>query len=210
MAIVILSLLFLSTPQINAESYGIDLEYLGLDGQMYPFSKFSGKFLLVDTMATWCGPCIESIPHLKEVQELRKDVLSVFSLSVSPSSDDPETLSEFVSQQNATWEFGIDKDLVFQSGYQIQYIPTYLLFDTDGNLLKRFNVEDAQNTNDILDQIDPFLPGNLTKPNFNTKSKNPLDVPEIKLVISSFLLVSMIVVLLRMIRKIKMVENQKI
>ncbi|RMG36699.1 MAG: TlpA family protein disulfide reductase [Methanobacteriota archaeon] len=191
--------ILLSSP---VSAYEIKLDYLGLDNQYYSFDSFEGQFLLVDTMATWCGPCILAMPHLKEVQELRKDVLTVFSLSVSPSSDTPEELADFKKKQNATWEFGIDYDLKFQDAYDVIYIPTYFLFDPNGNLVTTFNSTNVETTLDYLNQIDPYLPpGDYVTP----KDENqPLfSIPEVKLAIATVLLTSLIVVLIRMIRKIK-------
>ncbi len=193
--------LILITTFPNASTYGVKLDYLGLDNQYHPFESFKGKYLLVDTMATWCGPCILAMPHLAEVQELRKDVLNVFSLSVSPSSDKPKDLAEFKETHNATWEFGIDYDLKFQDAYDVIYIPTYFLFDSDGNLLASFNSTQAQETADYLRLIDPYLPGNYTIP--EEESQPLLEIPEVRLAISSVLVASLIVVLIRMVRKIR-------
>lgn len=191
--------LIVSTVGVNG--YGIELDYKGVDNQNHSFSRFEGKYLLVDTMATWCGPCILSMPHLKEVKDLRGEVLEILSLSESPSSDTPEELAAFKETHGGTWEFGIDYDLKFQDRYDVIYLPTYFLFDPSGNLLLTFNSTQATETADYLQLIDPLLPGNYSYS--ETGSFSLLENSEVRLVLSTLILASLVVVLLRMVRRLK-------
>lgn len=36
-----------------------------------------GKVTLVEVWATWCGPCLDSIPHLTELQKKYADKLNI-------------------------------------------------------------------------------------------------------------------------------------
>src|SRR5262245_24634523 len=44
-----------------------------LDGQKTKLADYSGKVLIVDLWATWCGPCKQEIPHLVEIAKEYKD-----------------------------------------------------------------------------------------------------------------------------------------
>lgn len=46
----------------------------------------AGKVVLIDMWATWCGPCILSIPHLNELAERFRDDLVVIGLSDESSA----------------------------------------------------------------------------------------------------------------------------
>jgi thiol-disulfide isomerase/thioredoxin len=49
-----------------------------------PVEKFEkDKIYIVEFWATWCGPCKESIPHLTEIAEKYKDIVSVIGVSVA-------------------------------------------------------------------------------------------------------------------------------
>jgi thiol-disulfide isomerase/thioredoxin len=54
------------------------------------------KVYVVEFWATWCGPCIASIPHLREIQERHADDgLTVISVS----DEDPETIESFLDRE---------------------------------------------------------------------------------------------------------------
>lgn len=61
-----------------------------------PVTSFEdGKIYVIEFWATWCGPCIASMPHLAEVQKKHADDLTV----VSVSDEDPETVEKFLDRE---------------------------------------------------------------------------------------------------------------
>lgn len=66
------------------------------DGEFKPVTEFEeGKVYLVEFWATWCGPCIASMPHLSETQEKFAD--QGFQI-ISVSDEDLETVEEFLEK----------------------------------------------------------------------------------------------------------------
>jgi thiol-disulfide isomerase/thioredoxin len=95
---------------------------------------------VVEFWATWCGPCIQSIPHLTEMQKKYQDKV-VF---VGVSTDDARTVANvepFVKKQGDKMEYvvAIDKDEATGKGYMGEFgiggIPHAFVVDKAGNIV---------------------------------------------------------------------------
>jgi thiol-disulfide isomerase/thioredoxin len=66
-------------------------------GKFKPVKKFEdGKVYVVEFWATWCGPCIASMPHLSELQKTYADKGVQI---VSISDEDLETVETFLKRE---------------------------------------------------------------------------------------------------------------
>lgn len=64
-----------------------------IDGRSKRLSDYTGKVLVVDLWATWCGPCRQEIPHLIDIAKTYKSKgVEVIGLT----NEDPEAASEIV------------------------------------------------------------------------------------------------------------------
>lgn len=77
-----------------------------------------GKVYVVEFWATWCPPCIKSIPHLTELQKKHKDKLTIIGVAGSekPAGKDGDkrlpTVRDFVKKQGDKMDYtvGFDAD----------------------------------------------------------------------------------------------------
>lgn len=75
-----------------------------------PVKKFEpGKTYVVEFWATWCGPCIENIPHLTELQKEHKDIRVV---GVSVWENDQSKVEPFVEKMGEKMDYTIAMDEV--------------------------------------------------------------------------------------------------
>lgn len=84
---------------IGSTAPALDVEYwIHKDqGKFPPVTKFeAGKVYVVEFWATWCGPCVASMPHLAELQAKLADK-GVRLISIS--DEDLETVEEFLDRE---------------------------------------------------------------------------------------------------------------
>jgi thiol-disulfide isomerase/thioredoxin len=96
------------------------------------FSEFRGRIVVIDCFATWCGPCVEEIPHLIEIAN-NYDNSEVVVVSVGSSSDSEIGLRQFKKDHNMDWSVARDTVGVFDE-YGIEAIPTIVILDQIGNI----------------------------------------------------------------------------
>ncbi len=103
------------------------------DNNEFALEDYRGRIVLLDFMATWCGPCKMEFEHLKKVQEnYSNDDVAIISIDV----DDTETKEELVQlmeEYNCTWQFATGGEDVGYS-YLVQYLPTLYIIEENGNI----------------------------------------------------------------------------
>ncbi len=105
-------------------------------------ADFSGKVVLVNFWASWCGPCREEIPELMKIRAaLAGQGFEVIGINVDK---DRAQANEFMQR------FAIDFPVVFDAeqktinNYKAKSMPTSYLIDRDGTIHKIFHGYTAQ------------------------------------------------------------------
>lgn len=97
-----------------------------------------GKYVYIDLWATWCRPCLNEIPHLKEVEDMYQGKnIEFVSISID-NERDYEKWRTMVKEKElgGIQLFGGRKDSAqFRTDYMISGIPTFILIDPDGNIV---------------------------------------------------------------------------
>ena len=104
------------------------------------FEEYKGKkAVLVDVFATWCPPCIEELPILKEMREKYKNDFEI--VSVLFEKDKPkEEILEFIKKYQIEYPITVGEEnfkLAKQLG-DVKKIPEMFLFTKEGRFVKRF------------------------------------------------------------------------
>ncbi|WP_455666180.1 redoxin domain-containing protein [Phocaeicola sp.] len=110
-----------------------DADLYDTQGGVHHLSDFKGKYILLDFWSSGCGPCIQSIPELKEITESYKDRLSVVSIT-----EDAESVwKEFSSAKQLTGNNfnDLQKRHGLYAKYGVKGIPHYVFISPEGKIL---------------------------------------------------------------------------
>jgi thiol-disulfide isomerase/thioredoxin len=92
-----------------------------------PKPDYTGKFVLIDFWATWCGPCRQSIPHLNSLHGKFSGKLVIIGLS-----SEPEAAVRKMSSPKIDYHSAIDTRGITATQIGVTSIPHVLLIDPSG------------------------------------------------------------------------------
>jgi thiol-disulfide isomerase/thioredoxin len=113
-----------------------------IDGQHISLDSLAGKVVLIDFWATWCGPCREALPHIRDIaHRFQEQPLVVISISLDKDED---KWKEFVAKNQMTWLQYRDGSFngAIAKSFGVTAIPATFTIDADG-VLEDQHVGDA-------------------------------------------------------------------
>ncbi len=94
--------------------------------------KLEGKAVILEFWATWCGGCIEAIPHLNEMsRKYSSDSLVFISIN---SYDTKEKIERFLIKKPMETFIAIDEKQTTSNNYSVTQMPQIFLIDRNGYL----------------------------------------------------------------------------
>ena len=115
--------------------------------------------MIVDFWATWCGPCIASMPAMKTVLEQlkkREDVTFVFVDTWESVENKKQNAADFMKNKNYPFHVLLDETDKVVADFKVSGIPTKFVIDKTGNI--RFkSVGFGGNDDELIDEVNMMV-----------------------------------------------------
>ena len=153
-------LILLSSP-VFPQGKVYDFSLKDTENQTVSLSEISGKTLtVIDFWATWCQPCVRSMPRLVDLSEAYKDQgVSFIGISV----DSPRNLSKvkpFARSMGILYPVLLDSNGELMGELNVTAVPTLFIIDSDYRILYMHEGFNAGDELTIQEEIDKHLGSN--------------------------------------------------
>ena len=131
-----------------------DAELQASNGAPIKLSDYSGKVLLVNLWATWCGPCRMETPELVKLhKEFHSRGVEMVGLSTEDPDNSAQKVRDFVHAFNVDYRVGwATSDVAVTLMQGRDAIPQSFIITRDGRIMKRFIGFSPENTAQQLRQ----------------------------------------------------------
>jgi peroxiredoxin len=151
-------MLILISSAVYPQGSVYDFSLKDTENQTVSLSEISGKFLtVIDFWATWCQPCIRSIPRLVDLSEAYKGQGVGF---IGISVDSPRNLSKvkpFARSMGIRYPVLFDSNAELMGELNVTAVPTLLIIDSDYSILYMHEGFNAGDEVTIREEIDKHL-----------------------------------------------------
>ena len=118
-------------PRRARENFAPDFAFTSSEGEHITLEDLRGKVVLLDFWGTWCPPCVESVPELRNLyKRYSKD--GTFTIIGISSDNDEQEWREFTVKNKMVWPQYRDENHQILRAYGIRAFPTYILIDHEG------------------------------------------------------------------------------
>jgi peroxiredoxin len=118
-------------PRRARENYAPDFSFTSMQGEYIALDDLKGKVVVLDFWGTWCPPCVESVPELRNLHKRYSKEESFVLLGIS-SDRDEEVWKEFTDKNKMVWPQYRDENRKIQNAFNIRAYPTYIVIDHEG------------------------------------------------------------------------------
>lgn len=99
------------------------------DGGTFVLSEHSGKVVLLNFWATWCGPCVREMPAFEKLHSDYGEDVAILAVNCMEERD---TVNQFISDNGYTFPIAYDVEGTISMKYPSDGIPYTLVIGKDG------------------------------------------------------------------------------
>lgn len=114
-------------------------ELYDISGKHVSLARYKGKIVVLDFWATWCVPCIASLPTMRQLVKKHPEVVFLFIATQEKGPDVNARIREFLKTHaydlKVLIDKPVDKKFPVSAAYELSGIPAKAVIDKNGKLL---------------------------------------------------------------------------
>ena len=125
---------FAKQDQVKEGSIAPNFVLQSVDGERIELKDLKGKGVFLNFWGTWCGPCKQEFPYMANQYEVFKDRgVEIVAVNVAESNI---AVKNFMNAYGVNFPVAMDKDRQVTEAYDIGQLPTTLLVNPEGKVIK--------------------------------------------------------------------------
>ena len=121
----------IENPRQARENYAPEFSITTSAGEYIALEDLRGKVVLLDFWATWCAPCVASVPAFRTLYKRYEKEPSFVMIAIS-SDREVEAWRAFIAKNQMVWPQYRDRDSKVQRAFDVRAYPTYIVIDHEG------------------------------------------------------------------------------
>jgi peroxiredoxin len=122
-----------ATTGINAGMVAPNFTLKNLAGEEINLKDYRGKKVMLNFWATWCPPCKEEMRAMEKFYKENSKEVEILAVNLDPQNN----VKGFVEENELTFPILLDEEGSTQQTYSVISIPTTLIIDEQGLILKK-------------------------------------------------------------------------
>lgn len=132
-----------------------DFELVDMNGETHQLSEYKGQGVFLNFWGTWCKPCEREFPQMdKQYQVYKNQGVQILAVNIAESDF---VVQQYIDQRDLTFPVLIDRTKSVMESYNIRPLPTTILINPDGKIVKIITGEMTEEDIKIfMEQIKPI------------------------------------------------------
>ncbi|MFY9855757.1 MAG: redoxin domain-containing protein [Terracidiphilus sp.] len=101
-------------------------------------ASLKGKVVVLEFWATWCSPCVASLPHLNQLVQSLDPAKFQF---ISIDDEDPKAVQTFLTRKKMSGWVGVDTSGAVFAWYGVKSRPTTIIVDGNGKIVAATEID---------------------------------------------------------------------
>jgi thiol-disulfide isomerase/thioredoxin len=106
-----------------------------MNGNTVRLSDYAGKTVFLDFWATWCPPCRQSVPAVKQIHKSFAGNPNVAVLAIN-AGENEAVVKKFIKDNGMNYAV-LNGNREIMQNYKVNAIPSFFIIDKKGNIVKK-------------------------------------------------------------------------